>query len=229
MTDTVTIPRRFCGPPDSGNGGYSAGLLAGFVDAPAVEVTLRHPPPLDRPLAVDRNGQGATLHDGDALIAEAAPGAIELDVPAPVSFDAAVEASLGSPFRDLAVHPFPTCFGCGPARDAADGLRVFAGRIAGTARFAAPWVPAEVRAEIVWAVLDCPSCAVIYLDDDHPPPHVLGRMTARIDRLPEVGSRCVVMSWMLGRDGRKVQSASALFDDAGACHAVAQATWIALA
>jgi hypothetical protein len=81
----------------------------------------------------------------------------------------------------------------------------------------------------VWAALDCPSCAVIYLDDDHPPPHVLGRMTGRVDRLPEVGAPHVVMSWLLSREGRKVESASALFDDAGACHALARATWIALA
>src|SRR5689334_7343537 len=153
MTETVSIPRRFSGPPESGNGGYSAGVLARFVDAPAVEVTLRRPPPLDRPLTVDRHGTGATLRDGDALIAEAAPGTIDVDVPRPVPFDAAVDASKTSPFRDLATHPFPTCFGCGPAREAGDGLRVFAGPVGGAATFAAPWVPREVTTEIVWAAL----------------------------------------------------------------------------
>ena len=49
----VTIGRRYRGPLTSGNGGYSAGRLAAFVDAPAVEVTLRLPPPLERPLQVD--------------------------------------------------------------------------------------------------------------------------------------------------------------------------------
>jgi hypothetical protein len=229
MAETLTIARRYCGPPESGNGGYSAGALARFVDSPAVEVTLRRPPPLDRPLTVDRHGAGVTLRDGDALIAEAAPAVLDVELPDAVTFDAALDASRSSPFRDLAIHPFPTCFGCGPAREAGDGLRVFAGNVAGTTRFAAPWVPREVTPEVVWAALDCPSCAVIYLEDDHPPPHVLGRMTGRVDRLPEVGGRHVVMSWMLSRDGRKVQSASALFDDEGACLAVARATWIALA
>jgi len=228
MPETVTIPRRFCGPPESGNGGYSAGVLSRFVDAPAVQVTLRRPPPLDRALTVDRHGTGATLRDGDALIAEAAPGTIDVEVPASVPFDAAVVASRSSPFRDLTTHPFPTCFGCGPARESGDGLRVFAGPVvAGASTFAAPWVPREVTPEIVWAALDCPSCAVIYLDDDRPPPHVLGRMTARLDRLPAVGARCVIMSWLVSRDGRKVQSASALFDGETCC-AVARATWIAL-
>ena len=125
VTETITIARRFCGPPDSGNGGYCAGTLARFVDAPVVEVTLRRPPPLDRALRVERHGARVTLHDGDALVAEAVPGTIELDLPEPVAYDVAVEASLSSPFRDMATHPFPTCFGCGPARDAADGLRMF--------------------------------------------------------------------------------------------------------
>jgi len=43
-TDHVTIERRFCGPPESGNGGYSCGLLAAHVGGPA-EVTLRRSPP----------------------------------------------------------------------------------------------------------------------------------------------------------------------------------------
>ena len=46
----VMIPRRFNGPPDSGNGGYSCGVVAALLDAPAVEVTLRAPPPLEREL-----------------------------------------------------------------------------------------------------------------------------------------------------------------------------------
>ena len=45
MTGSLTVARRFCGPPGSGNGGYVCGLIAGFLDGPA-EVTLRLPPPL---------------------------------------------------------------------------------------------------------------------------------------------------------------------------------------
>ena len=32
MSDTVTIASRFNGPADSGNGGYSCGLLAAFIE-----------------------------------------------------------------------------------------------------------------------------------------------------------------------------------------------------
>jgi hypothetical protein len=103
---------------------------------------------------------------------------------------------------------------------------LFAGRVPGTDSFATVWTPTDDTDEIVWAALDCPSYAVVYLDDDHPMPHVLGRIAARIDHRPEPGTPHVIMSWPLGRDGRKMFSASAIFaPDARLC-AVASATWI---
>jgi hypothetical protein len=45
MTGSLIVARCFCGPPDSGNGGCVCGLIAGFVEVPAV-ITLRLPPPL---------------------------------------------------------------------------------------------------------------------------------------------------------------------------------------
>ena len=53
MTDSLAIPSRFCGPPGSGNGGYVCGRIAAYVDGP-VTVTLRRPPPLATPMAVER-------------------------------------------------------------------------------------------------------------------------------------------------------------------------------
>ena len=47
---SIVIDSRFCGPKTSGNGGYSAGLIAKDFEATigkAVKVTLRSPPPLD--------------------------------------------------------------------------------------------------------------------------------------------------------------------------------------
>jgi hypothetical protein len=44
MTGSLSVARRFCGPPDSGNGGYVCGFFVGFVEG--AEVTLRLPPPL---------------------------------------------------------------------------------------------------------------------------------------------------------------------------------------
>jgi hypothetical protein len=52
-------------------------------------------------------------------------------------------------------------------------------------------------------------------------------MTARVDRLPEDGERCVVVAWPLGEDGRKLFAATALYGADGRPLAVARQTWIA--
>ena len=77
-TSTVVIARRHNGPPETANGGYACGLVARHVDGPA-HVSLRRPVPLATPLELERHDDGhVTLHDGDALIAEADP-ALPLD------------------------------------------------------------------------------------------------------------------------------------------------------
>jgi hypothetical protein len=220
--------QRFCGPPESANGGYTAGTLARHVGGPT-EVTLRSPAPLGRPLVVERTADGVALRDGEDLIAEALATTVDVIAPRPVDLDTARTASLSAPFRDIEQHPFPTCFACGPARDEGDGLRLFAGRVPRTDWFATAWTPTDVSEEIIWAALDCPSGAVLYLDDDAPPPHLLGRIAARVDHRPEPGTPHVIMSWPLGRDGRKVFSASAVYDANARVCAVARATWIQLA
>jgi hypothetical protein len=81
----------------------------------------------------------------------------------------------------------------------------------------------------VWAALDCPSSAPAFSDPTAEGPFVLGRIAARVDRLPASGARHVVTSAALGRDGRKFFAVSAIRDGAGALCAVARATWIQLA
>ena len=61
--DTVTIDRRYRGPLTSANGGYAAGVLGARLGA-AAEVTLRLPPPLERPLRVREDGERLVLEDG---------------------------------------------------------------------------------------------------------------------------------------------------------------------
>jgi len=58
MRDSLVIPPRFCGPSGSGNGGYACGRIAAYLSGP-VTVTLRQPPPLATPMAVERGGEGA--------------------------------------------------------------------------------------------------------------------------------------------------------------------------
>lgn len=240
--DSLTVASRFNGPPESGNGGYVAGRLAGLLDGhPAATVTLRQPPPLERPLQVlDADEGGLRLHDRGTLVAEAAAASDAVLDDAgfepvdPVTFDLAAEASAAF-FAGRDEHPFPTCFVCGTARAEGDGLRLFPGLLPqqpGTT--ATPWVPdasladadgARVRPEFVWAALDCPGGWTVLGTDI--PQLLLGRFTARIDALPYVGDRCIVMGRLLGRDGRKVRTATTLYDPDGRIAAQAEALWIA--
>ena len=221
MTSTVFIARRFRGPNDSGNGGYTCGLLAGFVGG-AAEVTLRLPPPLDRPLRVERAGERVLLMDGEALVAEAVAAEVDVSPPAVVRWDEAVEAS--TRYSGFQRHPFPECFVCGTARRPGDGLCIHPGEVR-PGLVAAPWVAKEVSAEVVWAAIDCPGAfGGGYTTRGET---LLGKMAARIERLPREGERCVALGFGLGEDGRKLYAGTALLGEAGDVLAVARQTWIA--
>jgi len=161
MTESLVIPPRFCGPPGSGNGGYVCGRIAAYVDGPAT-VTLRRPPPLATPMAVERDGGSVRIHHGPALIAEAAssPGGPALQIPGPVTTAEAHAVAGGAPY--YADPVFPDCFVCGTGRRPGDGLRIFPWPLPGRPVWAAPWTPdpsvtdadGRVRPEVVWAALD---------------------------------------------------------------------------
>jgi hypothetical protein len=220
VADQIVIERRFRGPTESGNGGYTCGLVARFVDGPA-EVTLRVPPPLDTPLTVERDGQ-VRAYDQGTLVAEAKPASVELVPPEPPSFETAAGAALPDGDQD---SPFPECFVCGPHREPDDGLRIFAGPLHDRV-VAAPWVPIEgyTGPEFVWAALDCPGAYACGFGERGV--LVLGRLAARVDALPRVGERCVVVAWPLGDEGRKAFAGTALYGEGGRLLGVARATWI---
>lgn len=251
-TPTITIPGGFNGPDGSGNGGYSAGLLAERltrVGGTAVQVTLRTPPPLDRLLTVEPDGEDALLLTGDETeesgettpIAEAvrvAPFDRGVIPGGPVSVAEAENASRLYPGFDD--HPFPRCYSCGPERQEGDGLRLFPGQV----------LPGDGRANVgntvactwevdeavddgtgsaafaqVWAALDCPGG---WSHDITGRPILLGRFTAQVLSVPKVGQTTVVMGRLASVDGRKIHTGSALYDAEGGLLAQAGATWIAL-
>jgi hypothetical protein len=217
----VIVPGRYNGPADSANGGYACGLVAGLLGG-TTEVTLRLPPPLDRELDVVRDDGRVEIRDGDALVAEGEPAAVDADVPEPVSVEEAEEASRR--YEGFLHHAYNTCFVCGPNRE--DGLRVYAGPVAGRPGLvASPWTPpANVRPELVWAALDCPSGWAV--DDFQREGVLLGRMAADIDRLPAPGEPHVVVGWRIGEDGRKRYAGSALLTADGEALARARSTWL---
>jgi len=217
----VRIPARFNGPPRSANGGYTCGLVARLLDGEA-EVTLRVPPPLDRDLDVVRADGRVELRDGETVVAEGERAPVEVDVPASVSLAEAEAAS--TRYAGFAHHAYPTCFTCGPGRD--DGLGIYAGPVEGREGVvAATWTPADEPApEVVWAALDCPSGWAV--DDFQREGVLLGRMAARVDRLPAPGEPHVVLGWRVGEEGRKRYAGSALLTADGEALARSRSTWI---
>jgi hypothetical protein len=230
MAATIEVERRFNGPLDSGNGGYSAGLLANLIDGP-VEASLRSAVPLDTPLTVVAGDDGALrAFDGERLVVEARPAPdFDLAVPEPVDLDAAHDAA--TRYRGLPDGPFCRCFVCGLRRD--DVLGVFAGDVAGRQLVAAPWTPPAwaadgdglVRPEIVWAVLDCPTFFAAHVGQELTV-SVLARQTAAVARPVRAGEEHVVIAWPIAAEGRKRWAGSAVLSATGEPLAVAEALLI---
>lgn len=218
----LVIDRHFRGPAGSANGGYTCGILASLLRGPA-EVTLRLPPPLDRPLQVvlDDGGSRVELRDGAAVVAEASGAELGVELPEPIPFGTAAAAELPEGDKESA---FPECFVCGWARD--DGLGIYAGPVPDSDLVAATWTPRprHVAPEFVWAALDCPGAYAVHGGARGAP--VLGRLAARVDHLPHAGERCVVMAWPLGAEGRKLYAGTVVYGEDGRVLGAARATWI---
>ncbi len=223
---SLRIPARFNGPPESGNGGWSAGLFAGLLPvAPAVTVRLQSPPPLETDLRTETQDDGAVaVLAGDVPVATARP-AERFDEVLPAPVDVATAISVGAAYEGLEDHPFPTCFSCGTARS--DGLGLRPARVPGRddGAYAAAWTPAEVTPEVVWAAIDCPGGWSAGIAGR---PMVLGTMTAQVDALPVVGEPHVVLAWPMGGEGRRFRSGTALLDADARVLARAEATWVAV-
>ena len=255
MTDTapreLIIPNRFCGPPSSGNGGWTAGALAGLVDHdcpdnraaawPPVRVALRKPPPLDTPLVVSERDGATVATDGETVVAQAVVTDADPVPVEPVPPDEARAAM--SSYPGLTSHPFPTCFACGTGREEGDGLRIFPGQVGdvdGSTRIAATWTPHPSVGEdwhtyvddvrhaslaTTWAALDCVGG---WAGDLTERVMVLAGMTARVDTLPVLGEEHVVVGQDRGHEGRKTFTAATLYDRDGRVVASAEHVWIAV-
>ena len=213
-----TIDPRFNGPPGSGNGGYTCGLVAGLLGGPA-EVTLRLPPPLGTPLAWD----GERLLDGEAVVAEGRPADVDVEPPPPVPF-ADAEAGVARTTRASSGTRSPRASSAGPSGRTVTGSGSSPRRSRARDVVAAPWIPHEVSEALVWAALDCPGAIAVGWDARGV--SVLGRMAAEVRELPRVGEPCVVVAQPLGEDGRKLYAATALYGEDGRLLGRARQTWI---
>ena len=218
--ENVTISRRYRGPRTSGNGGYVCGRLAAYVGGRA-EVTLRLPPPLDRPLEVARHDERVLLVDGTAVVAEAVVAAVDVEPPLRPTADEAAAAAARHVRMEADI--FNECFSCG-VRPNGDGLGIHVGPV-GDGVQAAPWVAREVSPAVVWAAIDCAGAYAV--GGAGRGEVLLGRMAAEIERLPAEGEPCVVVAWSIDEEGRKLHAGTALLARDGELLARARQTWIA--
>jgi hypothetical protein len=227
VAESLRIPSRFNGPRGSGNGGYSAGVVAGLLGG-AAEVSLRRPVPLDAGLQVVRDGGEVRVLDGDALVVEGRASEVDVELPAPVSLE---EARLAAQrYRGSTENIFSRCFVCGKARE--DSFEVFAGPVEGRSLVASPWIPpawsadpsGRVRPEFVWAALDCPTYFAAYMGEEGAV-SVLARFSVRIEAAADIrpDAEHIVIAWPIETDGRKRHAASALLSSEGQTLAVASA------
>ena len=227
MNTTLRVASRFNGPPDSGNGGYAAGLIAAAIGE-TVRVRLMRPIPLDCDLVVTDANDTWEVRGANDVVAVATTTVVEAAVPEPVPYVEALGVSMH--FAGFTTHAYPTCFVCGPAREQDDGLRIFPGRVPGSMVVAAPWIPGhtlddgdgKVRPEFVWAALDCPG----YFASVSPAVALLGELAVHVDRRVHVDEPCVIMGWAIETKGRKHRVGTALLDEDGERCALAVATWI---
>ncbi len=229
------IARRYCGPPRSANGGYACGRLAAFIDG-AAEVTLRSPPPLDKPMQLVADVGGVSLFDGVKLIGSARAVSVSVDIPKAPTFDEARAAERRTIPADR--HNLPTCFVCGPHREPGDGLRIHVGPLLPDTKgwsgpVAATWIPSpdladssgRVRPEFIWAALDCPTGYAAGFSDGSVF-LLLGRQAVAVYRRPSAGEKCIVLAQETRRDGRKHFADGVLFGEDGKALAVCKAVWI---
>ena len=229
--ETLVVPRRFNGPQESGNGGYTSGILADRLGGP-VEVNLRAPVPLDAPLALTAGEEGTLrLLHGETLVAEARPlPDLDLPIPEPVGVEEARRAS--GNYRAPGQGPFSNCFVCGPARGE-DCFEVFAGPVEGRELVATPWTPpawaagddGAVRPEFVWAALDCPTYFACHLEGELTMSFLV-RQRAELLAPVRAGEEHVVIAWPIEAEGRKRLAGAAVLSAEGEALAAAEALLI---
>lgn len=226
---SITINKRFNGPPNSGNGGYTAGIIAANLPFSS-EITLRLPPPLDQPMNLLIKEKSATLFNGNTLIAEAKVTDLQLNILPAISFEQANKAGIAANVYESS--PFQKCFVCGANRPEGDGLNIRS-RTIGHQKVAAPWIPyASLGAEngiveeaFIWAALDCPGAWAI---QDETQFYLLGRMATKIVQPIMVEKKYVIMGWVMETQGRKTWTGTAIYDEQGTVCAYAKGTWISV-
>ena len=227
----IIIDGQFNGPPESGNGGYVAGLVADLIsEGPdTFEIALKAPPPMDTPLTAQTGENGALqLMDGETLLVE---GRLKddwsLDLPefAPPGPERATRGS-----NELG---FDNCFVCGSNRTQGDGLCLFSAKKEDPSnQWSAPLIvdPAFCdekgffRRRFVVCALDCPGYAAVGEGELA----VLARFVFSVTGTLKAGDEARVHAWPISVSGRKRIAGTAIIAPSGDVIARAEALWITI-
>lgn len=228
---SLSIDQQYCGPPNSGNGGYACGLLAQRIDGPS-RVRLHAPPPLHTSLNIVETDTHVELRDDQRLIASAQPAKAPTSPPAAPSLAQACAAR--EHFKGFVQHNFTSCFVCGPQRQPGEGLCLFTGPVSHTNLVACDWIalPAFtdenglVKPEFVWSALDCPSFFGLDLPYVDGKVLLLGEMQAAILQPLPSDQSLVVYGWKRNIEGRKHYAGAAIANANGDILAHAEHLWI---
>jgi hypothetical protein len=232
----IIIDPTHNGPPDSGHGGVAAGRFAELINPSRASVRFRTFIPLGVPLVGRVVDDGsATVADGDTVVATVRPmdplGPVA-DMPVPSIADVN-EAEASWLTAHAASHPFPTCFGCGPARPTGDGLQLRPGRLSGRDMHATTWQPdlsGDAPAWLVWAALDCGSAGPVLATAPRGAVVVTGELAVDIAHPVPGKATLLVISRAISHDESKTRVAAAIVDPAtGQQLAAATSTWFTIA
>jgi hypothetical protein len=232
--ETVVIDPRFQGIPQIALGGYVGGLLAR--EMTGAEAVFRRPVPFGRALRLEqRGGHETALLEGEEVLTKVRPAQVDVRLPPAVTLEASEVARRAYP--GFTRHLFPDCFTCGPARAEEDGLRIFAGPVAGREVVASPWTPSQslavgsggVAREYIWSALDCPSIWALVMTEplDSSARVVSARMA--VQQMAPVAplKPHIVMAWAISRDERTRTGGASILTDTGDVCAVASHTLVA--
>jgi hypothetical protein len=222
----IVVDPHYQGPDGTVNGGWAAGLTAGLLAGGVpVRVTLRAPVPVGVPVDAVIVGDEGVLRAADGTVLTSAV-AVPSIAPPPPFVDPAVAAAAGASARNRPDHPFPRCFGCGPARS--NGLGIAVGPVPAADRlFADLWTPPQpagaLPARYLWAALDCPTGWVYLVPGSRA---LLGRLTVAVHGELHGGQRYVVVAQGTGAERRKRFATGALYTEDGVLVASSDAVWI---
>lgn len=225
---TIRIENRFKGLHDRGQGGYTAGLLASYLEGNA-KVTLLAPPPLEEDMDVVSSDDGLELRHDERVIARAAQDTRPMRDLRPVSLAAAQAAT--ARFPGTFHHDASGCFSCG---NEPGTMAVHVGPTESAGIYATPWTPPawtasnlHVDEPFVWTASDC---AAGWRAGSEPEPRLAVTAWIRTEVLiplaPDV--TYVVASWSDPWDGRKCLAGTHIFDQDGKQVARSESFWISI-